>query len=171
MRFYFLLSSAIFFCLSLKGQSWVSEHIMAVDSTIELSVDHTVDDMAWLSGYWVGTGLGGDVEELWSKPKNGKMVCAFRYDNGDKLVFSEHVTMINTERGISMLVKHFSSDFTAWEEAADYVEFPLIKLDGTSAYYDGCTIIRTDDHLDIYVTIEHDSVASEEQFSYELSGF
>ena len=168
MRFYFLLYSAILFSISLQGQSWVSEHVMSADSTIDISVDHTVDDIAWLSGYWVGTGLGGEVEELWSKPKNGKMICAFRFDDGKDLVFTEHVTMTNTDKGVSMLVKHFSVDFTAWEEPAEFVEFPLIKPDGTSAYYDGCTIIRTDDHLEIYVMIDHDGVVSEEQFSYDL---
>jgi len=168
MRFYFLLYSALLFSISLKGQIWASEHVMSADSTIEISVDHTVEDIAWLSGYWVGTGLGGDVEELWSKPKNGKMICAFRFDDGEDLVFTEHVTMTNTDMGVSMLVKHFSADFTAWEEPAEFVEFPLIKLEGTSAYYNGCTIIRTDDHLDIYVMIDQDGQVSEEQFSYDL---
>jgi len=136
MRFYFLLYSALLFSISLKGQIWASEHVMSADSTIEISVDHTVEDIAWLSGYWVGTGLGGDVEELWSKPKNGKMICAFRFDDGEDLVFTEHVTMTNT--------------------------------DMASAYYNGCTIIRTDDHLDIYVMIDQDGQVSEEQFSYDL---
>ena len=65
-------------------------------------------------------------------------------------------------------MKLFSADFTAWEEIAEFVEFPLIKFEGTSAYYNGCTIIRTDDHLDIYVMIEQDGVVSEELFSYDL---
>ena len=163
-----MLYSAILFSISLQGQSWASDHVMSADSTIELSVDHTVEDISWLSGYWVGTGLGGDVEELWSKPKNGQMICAIRYDNGEELIFTEHVTMTDTDRGLSMLVKHFSADFAAWEEAKEHVEFPLIKIVGTTAYFDGCTIIRTDDHLDIYVMIDHDGVVSEEQFSYDL---
>lgn len=154
--------------MSLTGQSWASDHVMTADTSTALSADHTVDDLAWLSGYWVGTGLGGDVEELWSAPKNGKMVCAFRYDAGNQLVFTEHVTMTNTDAGVSMLVKHFSEDFTSWEESAEYVDFPLIKIEGTTAYFDGCTISRSEDHLDIYVMIEQDGIASEEAFSYDL---
>lgn len=168
MRTCFLLYIVLLFSVSLTSQTWVSEHVMSTDSSSELSVDHTVNDFAWLSGYWVGTGLGGEVEELWSRPKNGKMVCAFRYDAGDELVFTEHVTMTNTAAGVSMLVKHFSADFSSWEESAECVEFPLIKLEGTAAYFDGCTIRRTSHHLDIYVMIEQDGVVSEKSFSYDI---
>ena len=168
MRIYFFLFAFTGISVSLTGQSWVSDHVMTADTSSTQSLDQTVDDLAWLSGYWVGTGLGGDVEELWSRPKNGKMVCAFRYDAGDQLVFTEHVTMTNTKSGVSMLVKHFSADFTSWEESAEYVDFPLIKIEGTTAYFDGCTISRDEDHLDIYVMIEQDGVASEEAFSYNL---
>ena len=168
-QFILLLSFSIIAALSVSAQSWASEHVMTVDSTTVLQVDHTVEDMAWLSGYWLGEGLGGHVEELWSKPKKGKMVSAFRYDNGTDLVFTEHVTMTNTDNALSMLVKHFSADFTGWEESADYIEFPLIKIEGSKAYFDGCTIVRTDDHLGIYVMIEQDGVVTEELFSYDLT--
>jgi len=153
----------------LHGQSFVSEHIMSVDSNYMPSIDYSVKDVAWISGYWVGEGLGGHVEELWSNPRNGKMICAFRYDNGEEMIFSEHVTMTNTDKGISMLVKHFSADFSAWEEKEEYVEFPIIKIDGQTAYFNGCTFVREGDHLNIYVLIGEDGSSKEELFSYDLS--
>ena len=142
---------------------------MSVDSNFEPDKDYTVNDIAWLSGYWVGEGLGGHVEELWSKPNNGKMICAFRYDNGEEMIFSEHVTMTNTDKGISMLVKHFSADFSAWEDKAEFVEFPLIKIDQQTAYFNGCTFVREGDHLNIYVLIGEDGESNEELFSYDLT--
>ncbi len=153
------------------GQYFVTDHVMATDSTTEVSKGYTVQDMAWISGYWVGEGLGGQVEEIWSKPKNGKMVCAFRFDMDGALVFSEHVIMTDKEEGISMLVKHFSSDFKAWESKEEYVEFPIISIDGHTAYFNGCTFIRHGNHLDIYVLIGHDGVNKEERFSYDLKTY
>ena len=44
------------------------------------------------------------------------MYCVFRYDSGTEFVFSEHVTMTKTDKSVSMLVKHFSADFHAWED-------------------------------------------------------
>lgn len=149
-------------------QEWASDHIMTVDSTFEFDTTLQVDELSWISGYWVGTGLGGEVEEIWSTPKNGKMYCVFRYDSGEEFVFSEHVTLTSTEKGVSMLVKHFSADFHAWEEKEEYVNFPLIKIMGQKAFFDGCTFERVNNELKIYVSISHDGVVTEELFHYRL---
>ena len=168
MRFF--LNVLIFFSsvISMMGYSLVTEHIMSVDSTYVPSSKYTVEDMSWIAGYWVGQGLGGEVQELWSEPKNGKMFCAFRFDMDGELGFSEHVTMTNTEKGISMWVKHFSADFSAWEDKSEYVEFPIIKIEGQTAYFNGCTFERDGDHLNIYVLIGQDGINTEELFSYDL---
>ncbi len=158
----------ISFPVFLFGQTWTSDHIMTVDSTFTWDTTYTVDQLDWISGYWVGEGLGGDVEEIWSIPKNGKMFCVFRYDSGADFVFSEHVTMTQTERGLSMLVKHFSADFHAWEEKDQFIDFPLIKIEPNRAYFDGCSFIREDNELKIYVSIEHQGEVKEELFHYHL---
>ena len=74
----------------LDAQYFETANVMSSDSSYVPSMMYTVDDIAWLAGYWVGDGLGGKVEELWSKPKNGKMLCAFRYDNAESFIFSRH---------------------------------------------------------------------------------
>ena len=79
MRYLILLFFTSTGYISLNAQSFITEHVMSVDSNFEPDKDYTVNDIAWLSGYWVGEGLGGNVEELWSKPQNGKMLCAFRF--------------------------------------------------------------------------------------------
>ena len=32
-------------------------------------------------------------------------------------------------------VKHFNPDFSAWEERAEFVPFPLVKLEKNVAYF------------------------------------
>jgi Domain of unknown function (DUF6265) len=42
-----------------------------------------VADVAWLAGYWVGEGLGGEIEDVWLPPKAGVLLGAFRLHRTD----------------------------------------------------------------------------------------
>jgi hypothetical protein len=37
-----------------------------------------IADLAWIQGRWVGEGLGGTVEEIWSPPIGDSMLGMFR---------------------------------------------------------------------------------------------
>ena len=166
------LFTIFFLCLSnaflLHGQELISEHIMTVDSSFEYNADYRVATLDWIAGSWEGIGLGGEVEEIWTAPKNGQMLCLFRYDNGGEMIFSEHCTMMDTPDGVKFRVRHFNGDFTAWEDKEKFIEFPLIATEGQTAYFDGCTFIREGAILKIYVFIEHEGVGQEELFEYRL---
>lgn len=153
--------------LTLSAQEHVSEHILSGDST-HYSTSHSIADLDWIAGEWIGTGLGGDVEELWSRPKNGHMIGICRFDQEGQLVFSEHCSLSETPQGyIEYRVKHFSPDFKGWEQPADYVNFSLIKLEGQTAYFNGATLIREGDVLKIYVWFEENGKGEEVLFEYE----
>ncbi|MCJ8190623.1 DUF6265 family protein [Sphingomicrobium aestuariivivum] len=83
-----------------------------------------IEDAAWLQGRWVGTGMGGEVEELWSPPLGGQMVGHFTYSKDGAPVFYELLLVRpDADGGLEMLVKHFNADFTAWEEKGEWVTF------------------------------------------------
>src|SRR5262245_29835909 len=46
-------------------------------------------DLAWLSGRWLGAGLGGTTEEVWAPPVGDQMIGMFRLVKDGKIVFSE----------------------------------------------------------------------------------
>src|SRR5688572_10348065 len=46
-----------------------------------------VSDLGWLTGTWTGEGLGGAIDEVWSEPAGGSMVCYFRLVRDGQPVF------------------------------------------------------------------------------------
>jgi len=102
----------------------------------------SVDQFAWIAGRWVGAGLGGKVEEMFSPPQGGQMVGHFRSwgDSGPK--FYEFECICTESTGIVYRVKHFNPDFHGWEEKENYHSFPLLSIDGDTYRFDGLIIQR-----------------------------
>jgi hypothetical protein len=98
-----------------------------------------VADQAWLSGQWIGEGLGGHIDEVWSQPEGGAMVGYFRLVKDGKPVFYEIMTLLESEGSVEMRLKHVNPDMTGWEEKAAFVTFRLVKHDATGAYFSGLT--------------------------------
>lgn len=122
----------------------------------------------WLAGHWVGEGLGGLVEELWSPPRAGAMVGAFRLVRGDAIAFYELMTLVEEDRSLVLRLKHFSADLTGWEEQEETVDFPLVAVDGEWFRFDGLSIHRTGvDSMTVYVAISSEgSDLREAKFNY-----
>lgn len=87
----------------------------------------------WLAGHWVGEGLGGSVEGLWSPPRAGAMVGAFRRVQGDAIAVYELMTLVEEGGSLVLRMKHSSPDLTGWEEKEETVDFPLVAVDGVAA--------------------------------------
>jgi len=80
------------------------------------------------------------------------MVGTFRLVRGDKVELYEIMVLEpDAEGGVVLKVKHFSGDFTAWEEKADSVDFHLETREGQVATFKGLTIARDGDTLQIKV--------------------
>lgn len=126
-------------------------------------------DFAWLTGHWTGEGLGAVCDETWSAPAGGCMVGTFRMVKDDKLVFSEFFMLVETDKGVVLRLKHFNPDMTGWEEKAKFVEFPLVKLDGKTAWFGGLTYqLQDDGSLKAYVAMKKkDGGYNEGQFHFE----
>jgi hypothetical protein len=121
------------------GQEHITDNVLAFsDSTHHPGVGLEAFD--FLVGYWEGEGLGGHVEEFWTPASGGSMNGLFRLVHGDELALSEHMAVDTLDGRPIMRVKHFSSDFEAWEDKAESVAFPLIRAEPGAVYMGGLTI-------------------------------
>ena len=127
-----------------------------------------VADLAWLEGAWIGRGLGGETEEAYSAPLAGTIVGYFRFVKDGKPVFYEIVTLVEERGGVIMRLKHFHPDLVGWEEKDKAQVFPLIAIEGQTAYFDGMTMQRKGDKLFSAVRIRmKDGTTKVEQFAYD----
>ncbi len=126
-----------------------------------------VTDLTWMVGFWKGPGLNGECEELWMPKQGNTMTGVFRYIEEGKLIFTEYMAIAEEAGKINLKVKHFNADFSPWEEKNEWVNFPLIKIEGQTAYFNGLTIQRSGDKMTIKLSMEHDGKSSITTFEYE----
>jgi hypothetical protein len=130
-----------------------------------------ISDVSWLSGYWRGTGFGGDLEEIWSRPAGDRMHGIFTLATGGKPVFSEAMQLVEEDGSLVLKVKHFNPDFTGWEEKDDFVRFRLVRLSENEAYFHGLTFRRNSDTLVISIVMTRDGERTEHELAFERIPF
>ena len=127
-----------------------------------------VDGVAWLAGSWVGKGLGGEVEEIWTAPSGGTMMGGFKLLQEGAPSFYELILILEEEGSLVLRLKHFNPDITGWEEKADSVSFPLVKLTDDAAYFRGLTYRKVgDDRLEVYLAMRRGEDLNEASFIFE----
>ena len=68
---------------------------------------------------------------------------------------------------LSLKVKHFSADFTAWEDKADFVDFRLVKLEDNALHFGGLSFYRRgDDSIDGFIVMRKDEELTENHLRY-----
>lgn len=127
----------------------------------------TVEELNWLAGYWTGTGLGGDCEEVWLPAKDGHMIGTFRFWNEGKLVFSEFMNVIQDGESVSIKLKHFNPDLSGWEEKEKWTTFKLIELGTNTAWFHGITYERKGDELVISLALTEKGERRIEEFKFK----
>lgn len=159
-------------CLLLLAQSALAqgqntEHTLKLDEgTKPVSAD--LREFEWLVGRWVGEGLGGQCEEIFLPVWNDTLFGSFRYASEGKLVFSEFFSLVRTEAGVILKLKHFHPDMVGWEEKDKMVNFPLIKVEKNAAYFGGLTYKLNDDgELKVWVAMKgKDGKVGEADFTF-----
>ena len=127
----------------------------------------TLADAGFLVGSWEGTGFGGRIEEVWNPPSAGSMVGMFKFFVEDKVVFYELLLMTVEEGTLSLKVKHFNADFSAWEEKEDYIDFRLVKIEDDALHFGGLSFYkRGDDAVDGYIVMRNAEGIREEPLAY-----
>ena len=127
-----------------------------------------IDDASWIAGYWKGSAMGGVVEEIWSEPLSGTMMCTFKFAQNDKVIFYELETISEIEGSLLLQIKHFNADLTGWEEKGESVDFKLVKITPNKLFFDGLTFEKvSENEMNVYVVIEDKGSAEEVKFNYK----
>lgn len=130
----------------------------------------TLEDAAWLVGSWTGTAFGSQFEEHWNPPSAGSMVGLFKLFNDEGVSFYEILLLTVEEGSLSLKVKHFSADFTAWEEKDDYIDFRLVKKEEDALHFGGISFYRRDENnIDGYIVMKSGDKITEHHLRYQRS--
>jgi hypothetical protein len=128
----------------------------------------TIEDAAWLAGRWTGTGLGGQLEEVWSPPAGGQMVGHFRLLQDGKPVFYEFILLDVVEGGVRMRLKHFNPDHTAWEDKDNWTTFTPVSASPSKLEFSALTIERAGpDSLTMTLKMRRDGKVVEETMKFQ----
>lgn len=128
----------------------------------------TLEDASWLVGSWTGTAFGKQFEEVWNPPSAGSMVGLFKVYDEKGVSFYEIMLLTVDEGTLSLKVKHFNADFTAWEEKGDFVNFQLVKLDDDALHFGGLSFYRRDDGtIDGYIVMKSGDDVTEHYLEYQ----
>ena len=128
----------------------------------------TLEDAGWLVGSWKGAAFGENFEEAWNAPTADSMVGMFKLYGDDGVAFYELLLMTVEDGTLSLKVKHFSDDFSAWEEKGDYVNFQLVKIEDDALHFGGISFYkRGDDRIDGYIVMRNGEELTEHSLKYE----
>lgn len=125
-----------------------------------------VSELAWLEGFWTGTGFGGDCEEVWMPAVDGNMVGTFRFWTEGKLVFSEFMNIVQEGETFSLKLKHFNADLSPWEEKEEWTTFRLVEVGENTVYFHGLTMKREGDEIKLWLALTEDGVRTIEELKY-----
>ncbi|SMD43845.1 hypothetical protein SAMN00777080_2457 [Aquiflexum balticum DSM 16537] len=126
-----------------------------------------LEQIDWLTGYWKGTGLGGECDEIWMPGIDNSMAGVFRFVNDSKIQFTEYMVIEEQGESLAIKLKHFNRDLSPWEEKDNWVEFKLIKIEGHTAYFDGLTYHRQENILTISLSLSSKDKFWVEKFRFE----
>ena len=131
----------------------------------------TLEDAQWLVGSWAGTAFGKRFEEVWNPPSAGSMVGMFKLFGDDGVAMYE-LMVITVENGtLSLKIRHFNPDFTAWEDKDEDVTLRLVKKEDDALHFGIISFYRRDDdRIDAYVLFMDGDEAFEQPIVYERRG-
>lgn len=151
------------------AQSARTEHTFKLDDP-ESRPTATLDDVSWLVGSWQGEAFGGTFEEVWNAPSAGSMVGLFKLMQGDEVAFYEILLLIEEEGTLNLKVKHFSADFTAWEDKEDHVNFRFVKAEEDAVHFSGISFYRvSESEMHAWLVMRSGETVREEKLVYSRS--
>ncbi|MDJ0751527.1 MAG: DUF6265 family protein [Woeseiaceae bacterium] len=124
-----------------SAQTAVTEHTVRLDDA-ERRPPATLEDVSWLVGAWKGEAFGGTFEEVWNPPSKGSMIGFFKFMGDDAVGFYELLLLVEEEGSLSLKVKHFNPDFSAWEEKEEHVDFRFVSASEDVIHFSGISFYR-----------------------------
>lgn len=143
-----------------------SQEVLTLDSTT-MKQKHQLSELAWLTELWTGDGLGGTCDEIWMPQMDNAMQGIFRYSKDGKVVFTEYMIIEQLDSNISLKLKHFNKDLSPWEEKDKWITFQLIKIEETTAYFNGLTYSRKEEELTIKLNLHSGDKKWVEEFIFK----
>ena len=161
MKHFFILSVLFF------SQSLFSQETLSLGH--KKSPKANLDQMAWLTGFWRGEISEGVIsEELWAPPEGDSMMGSFRSIKNGKVAFYEICQIRQEGETLILRIKHFHGNLKGWEEKDKTVDFPLVKMEDSAAYFDGWTIKRlSKNEIVMFVNIDSGGANQEMEFKYK----
>lgn len=133
----------------------------------ELPPAATLDALGILIGSWEGEAFGGRFEEAWNPPTAGSMVGMFKLYGDDGVAFYELMLITVDDGVVTLKVKHFNPDFSAWEESAGYVGFRLVGVEDDALHFSGISFYRRSaDEMHAYLVLRNGNEIREELLVY-----
>ena len=155
-----------FAAASANAQSQRTEHTYKLDDP-DARPPATLETASLLIGSWAGDAFGKSFESAWNPPSAGSMVGFFKLLDGDEVVFYELLLLVEEHGSLSLKVKHFNPDFTAWEEKEDFVRFRYIQSAGDEIHFSGLSFYRIDDDtMHGYIVFRNGDEIREEKLVY-----
>ena len=101
-------------------------------------IEATLEQIAWLVGSWSGEGLGGAVEEHWTKPAGGSMLGMFRLvtRTTGKTRVCELLMIEQEGQRVVYRFRHFGPGHKPWEEPDKPLVFDLIEVSASKAVFE-----------------------------------
>ena len=109
-----------------------------------------LEDLNFLTGFWIGDGFGGVSEEMWSPASGGSVTGTFKHIMNGKTTFMEFMDISVVNDTIRLQLKHFNPDLVGWEDKKDNVSFTLLSTSPNKAIFKGLTYeLISEDELKI----------------------
>ena len=162
---------AIFAALFLVGnnvfaQAQRTEHTYGLDNP-DARPPASIDDASMLVGSWDGEAFGNTFEQVWNPPSAGSMVGFFKLLDGEEVAFYELLLLVEEAGSLSLKVKHFNADFTAWEEKGEYITFRFVKAEPDALHFSGISFYRIDANtMHAYLVMRSGDELREEKLIY-----
>ena len=157
---------AVAFANPAFAQTAVTEHTVRLDDP-EKRPAATLADVSWLVGSWEGEAFGGTFEEVWNPPSKGSMVGFFKFMGDEAVAFYELMLLVEEEGSLSLKVKHFNPDFSAWEEREDYVDFRFVSADDDIIHFSGISFYRmSQNEIQAWIRMRSGDQITEEKLVY-----
>jgi hypothetical protein len=152
---------------------WISFTFVYSQNTLKLpykipSPKASINDVAFISGYWQGEAFDGIIEEIWSQPLGNSIMGSFKLVVNNTVNFYELCSISEEQETLIFRLKHFYTDLKGWEEKDEVLEAKLVKIENNKAYFNNFTFERFDETtLNIYI-IFNEKEPTEMKFSYQL---
>jgi hypothetical protein len=126
-----------------------------------------LDKLAWLTGCWKGTGLGGEVAECWLRSPDDKYTGVFHMSKNGQQQFSEIVMIAEFAGKFGYRVKHFDPSFRQWEsDQGAGVTFAFVEMGENYIQFEGLRYELIEDICYVTLDMKKGNAIQQHKFVY-----